>query len=500
MSKINHSKNSIFTLLSWLIPLGLTFFATPFIVRGLGNNEYGLYALMLGFISYSFTFNIGRAVTKYVVEYNATGETEKVTQIISATFFLGLTVGTIGSLILFLCSEYLVKNILLIDPAMSEAAITGLHLVALTIWILLIGQVFAAVVQATHRYDVFSLITALTNIFFIFGNVLLVWKGFGFLYLVGWNIVMTCFNGLSFFYMAKKLQPGTKLTFNFSREMILLSLKYGLSIAGYQLFANILFIFERIIITRIEGADKLTNYVVPMTLAIYIHSFITSLTMNLMAYTSELFAKKQIAELEQVYMRVSKIVVALVVFMCVSLAVGSKYFLTNWMSADFADVSSSVFIIQLSTFGLLACLIISWQFIEGFGQPFYNTVSGFSWFVIAIILMPTLTTNFGILGTALARFLGEMTIPITIALIEKRIFGKVLFGFWFKLILILGLASFAAGAVEYYILEFFPVKWISFIAAVAVCGLVYAGLLLVTSYFSKVERLWIESLVRKVFA
>ncbi|MEO6587718.1 MAG: oligosaccharide flippase family protein [Pyrinomonadaceae bacterium] len=500
MSNINHSKNSIFTLLSWLVPLGLTFFATPYIVRGLGNVEYGLYALMLGFIAYSFTFNIGRAVTKYVVEYNATGETEKVTHIISATFFLGLTVGTIGSLILFLSSEYLVKNILLIDASLSERAITGLHLVALTIWILLIAQVFSAVVQATHRYDIYSLITAVSNFFLIIGNVFLVWRGGDFLYLVSWNIFTTFFNGLCFFYFARKLQPGTTVTFQFTKEIVFLSLKYGLSIAGYQLFANILFIFERIIITRIEGTDTLTNYVVPMTLAIFIHSFISSLTMNLMAYTSELFAQKKIAELEQIYRRISKIVVALVVFMCVSLAVGSKYFLTNWIDSKFAEVSSGVFIIQLFTFGLLACLIISWQFIEGFGQPFYNTVSGFSWFIIAMLLMPTLTSNFGIVGTAWARFLGEMTIPLTIALIERKIFGKILVGFWVKVMSILSLSAVAAGLVEYNILRYFSVNWLSFIFAIAVCAIVYAGLLLITSYFSKVEKIWIESLVRKVFA
>ena len=499
MSNINHSKNSIFTLLSWLIPLGLTFFATPFIVRGLGKAEYGLYALMLGFIAYSFTFNIGRAVTKYVVEYNATGETEKVTQIISATFFLGITVGTIGSLILFLCSEYLVKNVLLIDAANSESAITGLHLVAVTIWVLLLGQVFAAVVQATHRYDVFSLITALTNIFFILGNVFLVWKGFGFLYLVGWNILTTCFNGLSFLYMARKLQPGMKITFSFPREMVLLSLKYGLSIAGYQLFANILFIFERILITRMEGAEKLTNFVIPMTLAIYIHAFISSLTMNLMAYTSELFAKKKTVELEQVYMRVSKIIFALVVLVCVSLSVGSKFFLTNWMNADFANTSASVFVIQLSAFGLLACFIVAWNFIEGYGMPYYNTISGFSWFIIGMILLPTLTANFGISGTAFARLSGEITIPLMILLIEKRIFGKLLFNFWLRLILILSLSSATAGVVEYFILTYFPINWFSFIAAVAMFGVVYGGLLLVSSYFSKIEKLWIESLIKKVF-
>lgn len=500
MKKINHSKNSIYTFLSWLMPLGLTFFATPFIVRGLGNVEYGIYALMLGFIAYSFTFNIGRAVTKYVVEFNAKDEIENVTKIISATFFLGLGIGTLGTVILYFGAGFFVKNVLLIDDAMSEQAISGLHLVAASIWFLIMGQVFISVVQATHRFDIYSLVSSLTNIFFILGNVALVWLGFGFLSLLAWNIVTNAFNALGFYYYARKLQPGTTITFRFGKEMLFLSLKYGLSVVGYQLFGNIFFIYERIVVTRIEGADNLTNYVVPMTLALFLHSFIGSLTLNLTAYSSELFARKQTAELEQIYRRVSKIVVALVVFIVVALAVGGKAFFTNWISADFAEASYQVFAVQMVTFGILAVLIISWQFIEGFGLPYYNTISGFSWLLIAAPIMPWLTNHYGIFGTSLARLIGEITIPLTILLIERKIFGKILFSFWIKILPTVFLCAAVSGLIEFYLLRNLSVNWFSFAGVMAASGIVYVIGLFLTSYFSAEEKFWLKNLFKKSFA
>jgi O-antigen/teichoic acid export membrane protein len=45
-------KNTIFGFLSWFLPLGLSFVATPIILHGLGIEKYGLYTLVLGFISY----------------------------------------------------------------------------------------------------------------------------------------------------------------------------------------------------------------------------------------------------------------------------------------------------------------------------------------------------------------------------------------------------------------------------------------------------------------
>ncbi len=500
MKPINHSRNSILTLFSWLIPLGLSFFATPFIVRGLGNEQYGLYGLLTGFIAYSLTFNVGRAVTKYVVQFNADGETEKTAQIISATFFTGILFATIAALILILFSEPLVTNLLQIDESSKQNVIKGFYIVAVSIWLTVIAQVFIGVVQAKHRYDIYSLITTGTNAVFILGNVYLVWKGFDFLLLMICNAAVYAVNGLIFYFYAKKLETQTKINFKFDKKMILLALKYGLSIAGYQLFGNILFIYERIIVTRMEGADKLTNFIVPMTLALYIHSFVGNLIMNLMGYASELIAKKQISELEILYRRVTKLILAMVVFFCVSMAVGSRAFFTNWMDAGFAEISHGVFILHLFTFGLLACNIVAWQLIEAHGLPFYNTLSNLSWLLIAAPLLPFLTRHYGIDGTAAARLIGEMTIPFAIILIEKRIFGKILFDLWLKIIALLGLTAAVSAVAEYFLLGSVTTNWFNFILIIAVCGFIYAGGLLITSYFSFEERQWIVRRLKNVFA
>lgn len=499
MKKISHSRNSVLTLLSWLVPLGLTFFATPFIVRGLGNEQYGLYALMTGFIAYSFTFNVGRAITKYVVEFNASGETEKVSKIISATFFLSLFVATAGSLLLVFLSEILVRDVLLIDSAAVENTVFALRIAALCIWLMIIGQVFMAVVQATHRFDIYSLITTVTSSLLIVGNVILVWKNFGFVSLVCWNALTLLFSAAVFFISAKKLEPETKITFGFGKEMFLTSLKYGSSVAGHQIFANVQLLYERMLITRIAGPDKMTNYVVPMTMSIYILVFMSNLTLNLMPYTSELFAKNRIDELEIIYRRLTKFVCTIVVFICTALAVGSHSLLSNWIGSAFADASYQVFVFQLATFGALACMIICWAFIEGYGLPVYNTAAGFSWLLISIPLMLILTKDYGIWGTALARLIAESTIPVSVILVERKIFGKVLGGLWLKIFAVLGVAAFISGFAENYLLKSFSTNWLSLLFSMFVAGIIYSGIVWFSAFYSKEEKEWMVGQVKKVF-
>ncbi|MCV4640126.1 hypothetical protein OFB62_33005, partial [Escherichia coli] len=54
--------NSLFSATAWLVPLIIGFIVTPILIRGLGTAEYGLFALLSGFIGYSFAFSIGRLV------------------------------------------------------------------------------------------------------------------------------------------------------------------------------------------------------------------------------------------------------------------------------------------------------------------------------------------------------------------------------------------------------------------------------------------------------
>jgi O-antigen/teichoic acid export membrane protein len=109
------AKNIIFGFLSWILPLALTLLVTPTIIRGLGIEQYGIYALVLGFISYSFTFNIGRAVTKYVAEYSFKNETEKINEIFSATFLIAIIVGIIAVLLICLPARIFAQDVLNIN-------------------------------------------------------------------------------------------------------------------------------------------------------------------------------------------------------------------------------------------------------------------------------------------------------------------------------------------------------------------------------------------------
>lgn len=464
-------RNSIYGFSTWLLPLALSFIATPIIVRSLGHEDFGIYALVLGFIAYSFNFNVGRAITKYVAEYRSKGENEKISEVISATLFLNLAIGLFGMAVIFFSASILVVDLLKIQPESQEKSIYALYVAGLTIFFLMLNQVFNAILQGLHRFDVYAKIFNLNNILLISGNLLLALKGFGLLPLLVWNLSMTGLGAILAAFAAKRLLPEFTLNLKLRRETLKLVAGYSSSIIIYQILANVLLLFERGWITGKLGAESLTYYVVPMMLGLYIHSFISSLLLVIFPLASELKDDKE--KLLRLYRKATKIVSFLTVFLGATMIVESRTFLTLWMGADFAESAASLLVLHTITFSLLAIEIVAWQMTEGLGYPNYNCYLFAICFIISILGMILLIDGYGNWGVAFARFLGFATLFLSIFYIEKRFFGKIQFELWFRIFGILAVGAAAGIFVEKLIAANLGLSWITLILSVFAGGIVY---------------------------
>ena len=202
------ARNVLYTFSTWLLPLGLSFFATPIIVKALGDEDYGIYALVLGFIGYSFNFGIGRAITKYIAEYRASGESQKIKEVISATFFLNIVVGLFGVTMICLLASWLVIDVFKIDADAQSKSIQSFYIASATIFFLMLNQVFNAVLQGIHRFDVYSKIFNFNSIALLLGNIILALYGYGLIVLLAWNLVITAITCVIYAVSAKNFCPN----------------------------------------------------------------------------------------------------------------------------------------------------------------------------------------------------------------------------------------------------------------------------------------------------
>jgi O-antigen/teichoic acid export membrane protein len=478
--------NMAFGFLSWVLPGLVAFFSTPIVVTALGPHDFGLYALIFGFISYSVSFSIGKGVTKYVAEYKPAGNYEKINDVLSATLFLCLLIGLGAALFLIGGSSLLVRDAVQIAPADQAKSITSFYLAAAVIFFYTLSQVFSAVLTGLHRFDIYSYVTTFYGVLLASGNITLAMMGFGIVELFWWCLFTNIVICVVYFICAKRLLPEMKIKLNFHRETLALVFKYSSGVILGQIFANILLLFERGLITRTLGAEFLTYYAVPMTLAIYIHSFVGSLIMVIFPKASELGAQQ--AKQITLYERTTKVVVTMVAFIAVTMIAASHIFLYRWVGVQIADNGAPAFVLLVLIFSLLAVGGITWQLAEGLGHTRYNALLTFSWLAISAVLMLLLIGPWGIFGVGFARLMGVLTIPASILYIEHWLLGGVRWRFWVKLLSVLFVATAAAGLTEWLVFKNMAVSWLTLFAGGAAGIVVYTITLFIFGWWTNDEK------------
>lgn len=487
-------RNVAYGVSTWIIPMILSFFATRVIVKSLGEKDYGTYALVFGFVAYSFNFSFGRAITKYVAEYRANGETHKIKDVISATFLINTAVGLLGVSIILLISKRLVIDVFQIEEMNQDKTVLALRIAAGIVFFLMLNQIFNAVLQGIHRFDVYSNIFNVNTIAVLAGNIYLAANGYGVVGLFVWNLTVTVLTCAAAAAAAKRLLPEFGISWKIKPEIIKLVLTYSGGIIGYQFLGNVLLLFERGWITRRLGAENLTYYVVPMTLALYIHIFISSIVIVIFPLVSEL--ENNPDKLLRLYLKASKIVVFFVFFMAVSIIVQSRSFLTLWLGAEFAEKSWFLLIVQTITFSLLAIQTVSWQLTEGLGFPAYNLKITVISFVINVLVILSLTDGYGNTGIAFGRFAGFGAMFLSVFYVEKWIFKKVQTGFWLKTGGTLAAAALMSAVVQIGFKIYFPLSWLTLAAAAASGGLIYGLVLWILKFVSEEEKTLIKNLLK----
>lgn len=467
--------NSLFGVLAWFLPIVLGFFSTPIIVRGLGTEEYGVYAIILGFLSYSFTFGIGRVASKYVAEFEASGNDDGISRAVSATLLFSVAVGAIGAILLAFFTPWLVANVLILPEAFRPKAEIGLYLACFAGLMVMISQVFQSTLQGAHRFGSYSVIANLNAVLLSGGNIALALNGYGLVELVAWNLFTVITTGVLFFVTAITAIPNFRPTLNIGKDVGFAVLKYGRNIILYQVFANCFFLFERSWVIRKFGPEALTFYFVPMLIGIYLHGLISSFGLVIFPRINELLNDRE--RLLILYGRSNRLILAIVVLTVTTLAASGKSFLLVWVGPEFETSSYWLLVIHGLTFGLIAIIIIPWGLAEAFHAASINVFVTFAWLVIGSSLMYAVGTSFGIEGIAVARLTAVLATMPVIFYIEKRFLGRVQIGSWSMTVLKIVPASVLMFVAQWFVLRNMVSGWFSLILAVGIGSGIYTALL-----------------------
>ena len=205
----------------------ITFFLTPFVVHTLGDEAYGIWAILMSFTSYYALADMGvrAAAVKYISEYVGKDDRESTSKIVITTLFVYLAISTCLSLVVVLIAcvfPYVIE--------LSEATTATVRWVILltggAVAVKFFGQVFSATLHAHQRFDLTKVVSISSQIIMAISYVIVLSAGFGLVGMAAVTLVATVVAQSCLATLAIRLLEGLPFsTRYFDREMLKLCLQ-----------------------------------------------------------------------------------------------------------------------------------------------------------------------------------------------------------------------------------------------------------------------------------
>lgn len=332
------------------ILLGLA--VTPYILKMLGQNEYGLYSLIGSLVGYISLFDLGVGTTtlRYVSRYRVEGNKQKLESFVATCFVIYIVIGVIVLIIGAILYKYLdVIFASSLDASQIGKARTMFAILIGNLGVSFFGCVYPAIMKAYEKFTIFQKIVIAKNLVRTLVVVVLLSLGFDSLGIViadaSLNILITI---IQFIYVRFALKVHTapwkweigsvKEIFSFSSFVFLsvlinqVNLRMGTFILG--IFSN---------------TAQIANYALGMTLATYYTQLSGALSGIFMPRLTQMTANNRpMHEVEDVLIRVSRFQVKLLALIIIGFISVGEQFIILWAGEDYKQTYKVLILMMIA--------------------------------------------------------------------------------------------------------------------------------------------------------
>jgi O-antigen/teichoic acid export membrane protein len=482
-------KNSIYSVLEFGWPILLAILVTPFIVKKLGVDAYGVWALVsvvLGFFAL-LDLGIGTAAIKYIAQGYGEKDFEGINKIINSTLFVFFIIGSAGAVIIFVLTIPLVTKILNIPKNLVNVAEFAFYLASLGFLFNMINGVFACVPKAVQKYHISTTISLIIGTLSSVLTVLLLYLGFGLKGIIVLSLAISFLSLFIYIKVDKKILPKLIIRPVFDKKTFFMLFKYGIVVLATTVSGLIVLQLDKFLIGVTLSMAMVTFYVVPGNIAFKISGLTAAMVGVVLPVSSALQGTNQTEKIKSLYFKGTKFILIIITAISVPLLVFSHRFLFYWMGSDFAKQSSVVMMLLVATYYILSLNAVPWNISYGLGKIKMNAVFFGIIAFLNIGLLLILIKPFGILGAAWAYLLSVIFIvPLNIVYIERKILYLSGLEFW-KICAKIAFVGLLQGAVVFFLAKL-SFNLISTLGLMALSVLFFPLIYYVLGFFKEEDR------------
>ena len=397
------ARNALYNSAAWAGSVLIALLVTPYVVRKLGIEGYGVYALLTSVVGYYtlLDLGLGQGVTKFVAEFAAHGRTDAVASAIDAALRVQVLVGLAAASVLMFFADPLL-HVIGVPGALWRDAKRGTYAVAAGFFFTMVAGTFSAALMGLQRFDVTSRFSLLTNAVLNLTIVLLLHAGYGLKEAVYATTGVALVLLVGYFVVLRVELPAWRPSLRYDRAGFRTLFRFS----GYAFLAKLAPMFNgyiiRFVVGVMLGPAAVTFYVVPMRIISAIGGFLGSIAVVLFPFTSELAVAGGRNNLERLYVRASRYLLAIAFPVYLVLMVFSFPVLSLWMGSNFARQSAGVLSALAAAYLVSAATMVPGNMALGLGRSRLAALFAGGTLAVGLASVFPLTTLLGVDGTALA--------------------------------------------------------------------------------------------------
>lgn len=396
-------KNTVWMYTGFAFNTLIALLITPYIIRNLGVDAYGVFAIVsvvIGYISL-IEFGIGNSLIKFIAEYNVKKDYIQINKIISTAFVLYLVLGAIGCGFILVLTDFFVNSLFHIPANLNDITKFVFIITAITFFYSFVFGVFSNIITGLQRFDIKNKIQIIMRVISAAASILVLWLGYG---LSEFVIVTALFGVIGItinIIIAKRLMPEICLIPKyFDIRLIKIIASFSFAIFISNMIGTVMFNIDKLLIGIFLPIEQVTIYTIGATLSLMVFSLSAQIAPSILPAASELDAKNNKNAIKELILRGTKFSVMLSTPLVIILFTLAHPIVKFWMGSDF---EMSAYILQILALGF---------FVNTFTHVLTPTLVGtgnvkiYAYYAIISIIMNIslsiiLLLKIGVLGAAL---------------------------------------------------------------------------------------------------
>lgn len=453
-------RNTVFNTAGLAWSVLLVFASTPYIVRGLTIEGYGLFGIIALVAGYAGLFSAPTAAgsVRFMAQAYARRDWSVFREAAVAGVVLSTGLALFGTIIIFMAAPPLTR---LFDVAneMSAQTIAAFRLAAFGFFFGTIASTLESIPAASRRYDMLNGVKIGISTLRIVGILYAIWLGNGLIGAVAAQLFANITAVVALLWVARsylRRMSADNIAHNTTHDSIahdsilyeghrvtdqsaLSSTRerggwhlHSLWNAVRQLFSFSLALFfqqtiarfnqqiDRTVIGLFLGASTLTFYTVPLQISDRIPMLMTSLTTALYPLSSEALGNENLVELQQLYLRAVRLLIWLSAFLATLVVAGAQDLLLLWVGPEFATRSWFVLTMLAIAAVWRTPSTVAYQVYNGLGRADMGIRLALLYCFVLTAAILLLTSRWGINGTATAILVATVPVALYADILTQR--------------------------------------------------------------------------------